>query len=173
MGLPPQRCAGSVDPTLRGARLDGQPPEIDLLVPAADIWVHVNPIQIEQAVVNLISNAVEAGSSKVRVQAEERAAEQIALIQVLDNGPGIPSGDRLRIFEPFFTTRRETGGTGLGLSVVHGIAAEHGGQLKIESGLDGGAAAILELPSIPPPAIPLEEKPEENPTPTTSEHPRS
>ncbi len=146
-----------------------KPPEIDLLLPAVDIWVHVNPIQIEQAVVNLISNAVEAGSSRVSVGAEERAGERVAMIRVLDNGPGIPTQDRLRIFEPFFTTRRETGGTGLGLSVVHGIAAEHGGQLKIEGGIDGGAAALLELPSIPQPAVPLEEKPDENPAPLTSE----
>ena len=147
------------------------PPGIDLQLPAVDIWVHVNPIQIEQAVVNLISNAVEAGSSRVRVRVEERTSERVAMIRVLDNGPGIPTSDRLRIFEPFYTTRREAGGTGLGLSVVHGIAAEHGGQLKIEAGIDGGAAALLELPTLPPPAIPLEDKPEEKSPPSTDEHP--
>lgn len=140
-----------------------EPAEINLLLPTEEIWVHVNPIQIEQALVNLISNAIEAGSSKVRVQAEMHASGQIAMIRVLDNGPGIPTSDRLRIFEPFFTTRREDGGTGLGLSVVHGIASEHGGQLKIDAGAEGGAAALLELPTVEQPARSfdeLEQKPD-------------
>lgn len=156
----------------------GSDRDLDLSVdlPTGPIWVHVNPIQIEQAIFNLISNAFEAGSTRVRVRCEERVDERIALVRVLDNGPGIPEDDRLRIFEPFYTTRRADGGTGLGLSVVHGIAAEHSGALKIETGdqagHETGTSALLELPSISVPAAPYEEKREvpELETPLEGQH---
>lgn len=88
-----------------------------------------------------------------------------------DDGAGIPESEQHRILEPFYTTRRPVGGTGLGLSVVHGIAMEHGGGLRIESGPNGGTIATLELPTVPPKlalasrseAGPLEDKPAEEP----------
>lgn len=134
--------------------------EVHLRMPPQPVWVHVNPIQIEQAVVNLVRNALEAGSRTVTIRLDTNAAERRALIQVADDGPGIPESDRVRIFEPFYTTRRKEGGTGLGLSVVHGIAREHAGELKIDTSDSGGATALLELPVIHPPAEPLEEKSE-------------
>ncbi len=127
--------------------------ELDVVLPDQPVWAVVNPIQIEQALVNLIRNAVEAGSASIRISLEERYAERTALIEVLDDGSGLAAGDATRIFEPFYTTRRTDGGTGLGLSVVHGISAEHNGSLKIDSSEGGGACALLELPTIPDPAL--------------------
>ncbi|MBK7947780.1 MAG: HAMP domain-containing histidine kinase [Deltaproteobacteria bacterium] len=109
-----------------GARLRTELPEPSPRVVA-------NPTQMEQAIVNLIRNAIESGGSEVAVRVVSRAADRLVTIEVHDDGIGISEADRLRILEPFYTTRRATGGTGLGLSVVHGIALEHGGDLTIES----------------------------------------
>jgi len=138
--------------------------ELHLSLPKDAVWVRVNPIQIEQAVMNLVRNAIEAGSGHVRLALDVLDDEQLALVQVDDDGPGIPAEDRVRIFEPFYTTRRGEGGTGLGLSVVHGIASEHLGQLKVEANERGGVAALLELPRVQPPAVAYEEKREDDPS---------
>lgn len=111
-----------------------------------------NPTQIEQAIVNLIRNAIESGARVVGIRVSIRPDEAIAAVEVRDDGIGIPESDRLRILEPFYTTRRANGGTGLGLSVVHGIAVEHGGQLAIESHAGQGATVTLVLPCLPPEA---------------------
>jgi signal transduction histidine kinase len=68
------------------------------------------------------------------------------LATVTDSGPGIPAELQPRIFEPFFTTKRDSGGTGLGLSVSLGIAEAHGGSLTVESLPGSGAAFTLRLP---------------------------
>ena len=120
-------------------------------------WSHVNPIQIEQALVNLFRNAIEAGAKRVDVQIRHDIANEKTEICVADDGPGIPTDDLHRIFEPFYTTKQDIGGTGLGLSVVHGIATEHGGELRLQPSSSGGTVAIFELPTCPPPPIPIDE----------------
>ncbi|MEP7335928.1 MAG: HAMP domain-containing sensor histidine kinase, partial [Actinomycetota bacterium] len=72
-----------------------------------------------------------------------------AWAEVRDDGPGIPELVRARIFEPFFTTRRDSGGTGLGLSVSLGIAESHGGSLVVDEAPGGGALFRLQLPVAP------------------------
>ena len=129
-------------------------------LPESSAWANVNPIQIEQAVVNLIRNAIEAGARRIDVSVREEPHEQLVMIEVGDDGPGLAASDRLRIFEPFYTTKQSIGGTGLGLSVVHGIAVEHGGSLRIDDGHEAGTTIVLELPTCPPPPNPLEEKPD-------------
>lgn len=132
---------------------------VDLDLPAEPVWVHVNPIQIEQAIVNLVRNAIEAGGHDIRVRLEPQPAEALARVEVIDDGPGLPDDERARILEPFYTTRRQEGGTGLGLSVVHGIAAEHAGHLQIDTSEAGGLTIRLDLPMIPPPTRPPEKQP--------------
>jgi len=122
-------------------------------LPAESPWAHANPTQLEQAIVNLIRNAIESGASEVRIRLADRPSEGRAQIEVRDDGIGISESDRLRILEPFFTTRRATGGTGLGLSVVHGIALEHGATLEIESHAGQGSAISLVLPTVKPPDV--------------------
>lgn len=127
-----------------GARLVPEVPEISP-------WAQANPTQLEQAIVNLVRNAIESGATTVRIALRRQPDDQTATIEVQDDGIGISESDRLRILEPFYTTRRSNGGTGLGLSVVHGIALEHGGSLAIDSNGARGSSIVLRLPCIEPP----------------------
>jgi len=102
--------------------------------------------QIEQALVALIVNAVEAMSTggQLTVRTAETAEE--VLIAVTDTGPGIPAGDLPHIFEPFYTTKTETDGAGLGLAVVYGIITRHGGTVEVEAEAGRGTTFSLHLP---------------------------
>jgi signal transduction histidine kinase len=105
----------------------------------------VDPRRLRQVLVNLIKNAAEAspdGGGEVRVAIREQADR--AIIEVRDNGPGIPKENAPRIFEPFFTTKGEAG-LGLGLDISRRIVREHGGELRFESD-DRGTSFFLELP---------------------------
>jgi signal transduction histidine kinase len=109
----------------------------------------IDAAQIEDAVLNLIINAIDAtegnGEVKVRVSTgQETADREDAIIEVSDNGSGISEEDQARIFNPFFTTRRE--GTGLGLPAVRRIARAHGGSVHVESKLGLGSTFRIRLP---------------------------
>src|SRR6185369_4267846 len=101
------------------------------------ITIAVDSAQIEDAVLNLIINAIEAvddgGAVKIQVaRSNDRSEdEDEAIVEVSDNGRGISEEDLGRIFNPFFTTR--TGGTGLGLPAVRRIARAHGGRVEVTS----------------------------------------
>jgi signal transduction histidine kinase/CheY-like chemotaxis protein len=102
--------------------------------------------QLEQVVMNLVVNARDAmretGGGRVAVRT--RTAGDRVILEVADDGPGIPAEIRDRVFEPYFTTKT-TGshkGTGLGLATVFGIAEGHGGFVEIDDGLDGRGATL-------------------------------
>ena len=103
-------------------------------------------VRKKRSEVNLIRNAVDAAADGVRIVIRARAAGSVVVIQVEDNGPGVPREHIPHLFDPFFTTRRETGGTGLGLSIVHGIIAGHGGTIDVTSQLGQGTVFTIELP---------------------------
>lgn len=103
--------------------------------------------QIEQVVVNLIQNAAQVTSGSVRVQLSTQRQNGDVVIRVKDDGPGIPHEHLRHIFDPFFSTRREKGGTGLGLSMVHGIITEHNGWIDVESQAGQGATFTIHLPA--------------------------
>ena len=115
-------------------------------LPTGDVVGIANPIQIEQAVVNLVINAIEASAQHISIEAAVREAENELLVTITDDGPGLGETEEHRLLEPFYTTRREDGGTGLGLSVVHGIIEEHGGTLRLDTRAEGGTRAQLRLP---------------------------
>lgn len=108
--------------------------------------VCMSPIDLEQAFVNLIRNAVESRATGVSIEVETLRTSQTACVYVCDDGPGIDPAIRARVVEPFFTTRLAEGGSGLGLSVVHGIVSDHGGRLEIEPRGPQGTRARIELP---------------------------
>ena len=123
-------------------RADGLPP------------VKGDPDQLQQVLLNLLLNAIEAmpGGGQLRVETSlvtrrrpglEVAPEQaVVVVEVADTGVGIPPEARDKIFEPFYTTKEGRGGTGLGLSVSHGIIKEHDGWIEVDAGPSGGGTAF-------------------------------
>ncbi len=103
--------------------------------------------RLRQVVMNLALNAIDAvgrgGEVRVSCRLEDPDARDIT-IHVDDSGPGVPAEVRDRIFEPFFTTKAQ--GSGLGLSIVHAIVAQHGGAISIDDAPGGGARFTLRLP---------------------------
>jgi signal transduction histidine kinase len=108
--------------------------------------VTCSPGHLNQAVLNILTNAIQASSPGGKVLLSTRLADREVLIAVVDDGPGVPEGLADRIFDPFFTTRPVGEGTGLGLSIAHTIVAAHGGNITLERPVTGGAAFVVHLP---------------------------
>jgi len=122
--------------------------------------------QMEQVVLNLVVNARQAlealadapagaaspgGPPPVpRVTARTLQQGSEVVLEIADNGPGIAPGDLTHIWDPFWTTKGEGEGTGLGLSVVHGIVSAHGGTIGVESTPGAGTHFTIRLPAAPP-----------------------
>jgi len=118
--------------------------EMDLPPRPVDIAVDEN--QIRQALLNLIRNAREAmaDGGRLKISVERREDDSVA-ITVTDSGAGISTDNLEKVFDPFFSTKAK--GTGLGLALVHQIAAEHGGRAEVESLLGQGTTFRLVLPA--------------------------
>lgn len=104
--------------------------------------------QIQQSVINLIFNAVDAieKGGTIAIETAYNPDQKTISLQVKDTGPGIAEKDLPYIFEPFFTTKAEGFGVGLGLSTVFGIMERHNGSVKVQSRPGEGACFILEFP---------------------------
>ena len=112
------------------------------------VWADENKIQ--QVLLNLVQNAHQAlmrHTSDRVLTLRVRPRGPRVVIEVIDNGPGIPADILPRIFDPFFTTKPPGEGSGLGLSVSYGIVGQHGGRLYAENRPEGGATFIVELPT--------------------------
>lgn len=112
------------------------------------LLVKMNPIDLEQVVVNLVRNGAESRESGVQIDLRTERFGHEAVLLVSDDGPGIDESIRGRVFEPFYTTRLEAGGSGLGLAVVHGVIGDHGGRIEIESPETGGTRFRIRLPLV-------------------------
>jgi signal transduction histidine kinase len=99
-----------------------------------------------QVFVNLLTNACHASHPGDRVVIDARRHTRGIVIEVRDNGIGIPDEVRDRIFEPFFTTRDPGEGTGLGLPLVYTIVKEHGGSIRVDSTPGKGTRVRISLP---------------------------
>lgn len=107
------------------------------------------PDQIHQVIVNLLLNAVDAmeGEESPKVTIVTESQENSARLTISDIGKGIKEEHKSRIFEPFFTTKDVGSGTGLGLSVSHGIINKIGGSIQVESTYGEGTTFIIQLPT--------------------------
>ena len=108
-----------------------------------------DPVQLQQVLLNVIINAMEAMSSKApsqrAINITTRAnAKQVEAV-IVDSGQGIAAEDQSQLFQPFFTTKEQ--GLGLGLSLCSTIVKSHGGKLSIENNAGGGATVVIALPS--------------------------
>ncbi len=104
---------------------------------------------VEQIVINLLSNALDAlpdKKHKVWISSLFDDKSQHIQIRIKDNGVGIPNSDLKKIFDPFFTTKQETGGTGLGLAIAYNLTKEHGGHLSCFSMKDEGTIFTISFP---------------------------
>jgi len=124
--------------------------------PSASTHTAADAAQVQQALTNLIMNAIQASTEgqTVRVAAETKSDGASAdetrgshhVISVEDSGSGISEEVRQRMFEPFFTTKEAGQGTGLGLSIARDIVVEHGGFIDVSSELGSGSRFVVHLP---------------------------
>lgn len=118
-------------------------------IPDQGLTAYVDPVPIQQVLVNLLRNAIEAwegtrpADRQVAVQAT--SVDGLVQVSVSDNGPGLPEAELAKIFEPFFTTKPE--GLGLGLSISKTIVEDHGGCIWAEVNQSGGLTFHFTLPT--------------------------
>ena len=123
------------------------PKDIEVVVTAEDdLAVVGDPTQLLQVLMNLATNARDAMPDGGHLRLAATGDDTRVVIEVADDGTGMPPHDLERIFEPFYTTKGVGRGTGLGLSVSQAIARTHGGSLEARSGLGSGTTFRLVLP---------------------------
>jgi two-component system C4-dicarboxylate transport sensor histidine kinase DctB len=120
---------------------------LDLSADHPELLAYCDDLRLEQALINLIGNALDAVGAVVdpRIAIEVAASLSTFAITVRDNGPGIPADVLPRLFEPFFTTKGMGQGLGLGLAIASSIALDCGGSLVARDLPEGGAAFVLTL----------------------------
>lgn len=116
------------------------------------MWIH--GVLIEQALVNLVDNAVKHSPTGTAVSVRARRGAGTVVVEVIDRGPGIAVEEREKIFDMFYTIRRGdsgTQGTGLGLAICRGLVGAHGGEVRADDGPDGvGTCMTVTLPVVRP-----------------------
>jgi signal transduction histidine kinase len=122
---------------------------LEVRVPDGLPWIEGDPERLEAVVANLVRNAVKYGSRGGRIEVRACVADESLVIEVEDNGPGIPPWDQLRLFQPYFRghdLRHDVSGLGLGLMLCRQIVDSHGGLISVESGKEKGALFRVKLP---------------------------
>ena len=131
-------------PSLQNAGVD-----VDFIPDSKNPFGRFDPIQITQLVFNLMINAIYASTKGGKIEVKIASNEKLLKIEIADHGTGIPVEIRDKIFEPFFTTKPVGEGSGLGLSVVHGIVLSHGGTIHFSSHQQSGTTFKITLPLHP------------------------
>jgi two-component system cell cycle sensor histidine kinase/response regulator CckA len=151
-------------PTLR--RLVGSDRRLDVRKSATPVNIIADKSQVEQVIINLVSNAKDATTTNgvVRIELEglpyrgdHNRDDYFARLTVRDDGVGIAPDVLDRVFDPFFTTKPVGQGTGLGMSMVHGIIQQSGGRISIESTVGTGTTVTVLLPLVDEPVSPQQE----------------
>jgi two-component system, OmpR family, sensor histidine kinase SenX3 len=136
----------------RGRAVDaGRGVQITVLDMPDQLWIRGDELQLQSAVGNLVENAVKYSHPGAVVQVRTRIDDLSLEVMVADQGVGIPSRDLDRIFERFYRVdkarSRDTGGSGLGLSIVRHVATNHGGEVLVSSHEGEGSTFVLRLPA--------------------------
>ncbi len=138
--------------------------QLDVSIDDEPLWVEMSSIELEQVFVNLLRNGIESRDlgANVMIRVARKEGEEAldggrcVRVEVIDDGRGIPADQANRIFDPFFSTRVHEGGTGLGLSVAHGIVAGHGGEISVQSKPGEGSRIVVVLPLRDDPEAPTD-----------------
>ncbi|QEL65947.1 two-component system, NtrC family, C4-dicarboxylate transport sensor histidine kinase DctB [Oryzomicrobium terrae] len=122
---------------------------VEQTLPSADLVALCDPNRLEQVLVNLIGNALDAmaGQDAPRLELTAEQAGALLRLRVRDHGPGLSDEVRAHLFEPFFTTKEAGVGLGLGLPISAGIVHDFGGTLAGDNHPEGGAVFTLEIPA--------------------------
>ncbi|WP_052316677.1 sensor histidine kinase [Thioalkalivibrio nitratireducens] len=143
---------GLVADVVARARTAHDRPDVKICVQAPanadDLRVQVDPVRLEQALGNLVGNAIQAARTRVVVrwcQLQDTADSAVEL-SVEDDGPGIAEEHRDHVFDPFFTTKPVGAGTGLGLAVAHAAVEDHGGRIWLDREPQSGTRFVMTLP---------------------------
>ena len=128
-------------PSFRGIEIIS---ELDPGLPAVPSDIQ----QLNHAFINIILNAADAmhGGGRLTIKTRTAGTGDRVIVEIADNGPGIPGDVISHIFDPFFTTKEQGRGTGLGLSVAYGVIENHGGRITVCSAPGEGATFVIELP---------------------------
>ena len=108
---------------------------------------HIDPLLIEEVILNLITNAAEAMKNKEgikKIMITTSMKNDRITVRVSDSGPGVTPDLKDKIFDPFYTTKN--GSTGIGLSLSHRIITDHGGSIDVSISKWGGAEFVIEFP---------------------------
>jgi len=134
--------------SLVGYRVGEQDVTLNVSVPEQPVYVIGNAVRLEQVIVNLISNALDAMRERPQRQLtiEVECSEHSASLEVSDTGRGIAREHLGSVFDPFYTTKDVGQGLGLGLSISYGIIQDMGGEITLESVLDQGTTFRIVLP---------------------------
>jgi PAS domain S-box-containing protein len=161
--LNPKQLVGKIEPMLR--RLIGEDIELALCLSSDTGWIHADPGQMEQVIMNLAVNARDAmpQGGKLSIEAKNVTVEQAlmlgrevvapghyVLIAISDDGTGMDAQTMDHLFEPFFTTKPAGVGTGLGLAIVYGIVRQSEGTIIVDSTLGQGSTFTIYLPRVEP-----------------------
>ncbi len=147
-----QELNGVIKESLRTFKdiCDEQSIRIEIIKDEALQEVFIDRDQVKQAIINLISNAIDVmpdgGELRIRTSMEELNAVNYAAVEVADTGCGIPGEELTMIFEPFYSSKEIGAGTGLGLSICKKIMDEHNGLIRVESKLGKGTSFKLLFP---------------------------
>lgn len=126
------------------------PADIEVVIDVSpDLTGRIDPRRIQQVLLNLIINAVHAMEEEggtLTISAARDTETKAFLFSVADTGQGIPRENQAKIFDPFFTTRDVGKGSGLGLSIIHGIIEQHGGAITVDSDKGKGTVFSIRIP---------------------------
>lgn len=146
--LQPINAGALLDDTVRMVRAAGHARRVVIQqeIPEGPVIFSVDVDRVNEALVNLIDNAVQASPEGGTVTVRLAPTRESVVIEVMDRGSGFPRELRERLFDPFFTTKAVGVGTGLGLAIARAVAEGHGGAIVLDDNPGGGAKVSLVLP---------------------------
>lgn len=124
----------------------GRPLSLELQPGAGDTKVALDGNPMARVFVNLVKNAIEAAPAGVKVRIGSRVEGGNVVVEIVDDGPGVPEAARARLFEPYFTTK--SSGTGLGLAICRRLVEAHGGTIRLVRSGPGETVFAIELPLV-------------------------